>query len=122
MDFEINKVAVLGTGVMGSQIAAHLSNANIQVYAYDISQEVANQGLEVCKNLKPSPFYNVKTIELITAMNYELAIIQDRLLRRWFKNDFKETFIETEYKNTINNLKWRLEKHLTALVIKKFIK
>ena len=34
----IKKVAVLGTGVMGSQIAAHLSNAKIEVYAFDINQ------------------------------------------------------------------------------------
>ena len=27
---DINKVAVLGTGVMGAQIAAHLTNVNIQ--------------------------------------------------------------------------------------------
>ena len=71
MSYEIKRVAVLGTGVMGSQIAAHLSNANIQVYAFDINQEVANKGLEACKNLKPSPFYNFKTLELITPMNYE---------------------------------------------------
>ena len=71
MSFEVKKVAVLGTGVMGSQIAAHLSNANIPVYAFDINQEVAEKGLELCKNLKPSPFYNFKTFELITPMNYE---------------------------------------------------
>ena len=29
MSFNIKKVGVLGTGVMGAQIAAHLSNANI---------------------------------------------------------------------------------------------
>ena len=36
---EINKVAVLGTGVMGAQIAAHLTNAKIPVYAFDMSQD-----------------------------------------------------------------------------------
>ena len=61
MSYQIKKVAVLGTGVMGSQIAAHLSNAKIEVYAYDINQETADNGLESCKRLKPSPFYNPKT-------------------------------------------------------------
>ena len=28
-NFKIEKVAVLGTGVMGAQISAHLTNANI---------------------------------------------------------------------------------------------
>ena len=71
MNYEINKVAVLGTGVMGSQIAAHLSNANIEVYAYDITQEISSQGIQSCKKLKPSPFYNPKSIDLIKAFNYE---------------------------------------------------
>ena len=33
------KVAVLGTGVMGSQIAAHLTNAKIPVLAFDWGSE-----------------------------------------------------------------------------------
>ena len=69
--YNIKKVAVLGTGVMGSQIAAHLSNAKIEVYAYDINQETATNGLESCKRLTPSPFYNYKTSDLITPMNYD---------------------------------------------------
>jgi len=68
--FNIGKVAVLGTGVMGSQIAAHLSNAQIQVYAYDVDQKTARNGLDACKKLKPSPFYNFKTLDLIIPMNY----------------------------------------------------
>ena len=58
---EIKKVAVLGTGVMGSQIAAHLTNVNIEVYAFDMTQEVAIDGIEKCKKLKPGPFYNIKS-------------------------------------------------------------
>ena len=70
MNFDFKKVGVLGTGVMGSQIAAHLSNANIEVYAFDMDQNIALDGLEKCKKLKPSPYYNLKTSELITAFNY----------------------------------------------------
>jgi 3-hydroxyacyl-CoA dehydrogenase len=47
MSIEIKKVAVLGAGVMGSQIAAHLTNANIEVYAFDITQEIATDGIEI---------------------------------------------------------------------------
>ena len=36
-----------------------------------INQEIANNGLEDCKKLKPSPFYNFKTFDLITPSNYE---------------------------------------------------
>ena len=67
---EINKVAVLGTGVMGAQIAAHLTNVKIPVYSFDINQEVSESGIESSRKLKPSPFYNPKTIELITCYNY----------------------------------------------------
>ena len=34
---KINNVAVLGTGVMGSQIAAHCANAGLKVFAFDMS-------------------------------------------------------------------------------------
>ena len=46
MSNEIKKVAVLGTGVMGGQIAAHLTNANYEVYAFDMDQETAEKGLK----------------------------------------------------------------------------
>ena len=56
MDIEklkINKVGIVGSGTMGSQIAAHLSNANIEVYAFDMTQDIATQGIEKCENLTP---------------------------------------------------------------------
>ena len=68
---EIKKVAVLGTGVMGAQIAAHLTNAGIPVYAFDMTQEVSESGIETASKIKPAAFYNPKSIELITALNYE---------------------------------------------------
>ena len=71
MSYEIKKVAVLGAGVMGSQIAAHLSNANVEVYSFDINQKVTLSGLDACKKLKPSPYYNIKSHSLITPMNYD---------------------------------------------------
>ena len=70
MSYDIKKVAVLGTGVMGSQIAAHLSNANIEVYAFDMNQEIADKGIKFSTKLKPSPYYNLKSTSLITTMNY----------------------------------------------------
>ena len=68
---KINKVAVLGTGVMGAQIAAHLSNVEIPVYSFDMNQEISESGIANCQKLKPSPFYNPKTSDLITCNNYE---------------------------------------------------
>ena len=68
---KIEKVAVLGTGVMGAQIAAHLTNAKIPVLGFDISQEVSETGVEASIKLKPSAYYNPKTVEMITAVNYD---------------------------------------------------
>ena len=68
---KIEKVAVLGTGVMGAQIAAHLTNAKIPVLAFDIKQEIADKGIQSSVKLKPSPYYNPKTAELITPCNYD---------------------------------------------------
>ena len=40
---QINKVAVLGAGVMGATIAAHLANAGIQVLLLDIVPKEPNE-------------------------------------------------------------------------------
>ena len=36
MKLVVNKAAVLGAGVMGAQIAAHLANANVPVVLFDL--------------------------------------------------------------------------------------
>ena len=71
MAFKIEKVAVLGAGVMGAQIATHLSNAGIPSLLFDMNQELAVNGLEGMQKLKPSPVYNPKTLGLITPCNYD---------------------------------------------------
>ena len=39
----INKVVVIGSGTMGSGIAAHLCNANIPVILLDLKTEIADK-------------------------------------------------------------------------------
>ena len=36
INFRIRRVAVLGAGVMGAQIAAHLVNANVETILFDL--------------------------------------------------------------------------------------
>jgi|DewCreStandDraft_1066081.scaffolds.fasta_scaffold02096_6 3-hydroxyacyl-CoA dehydrogenase len=88
----ITKAAVLGAGVMGSQIAAHLANAGVEVVLLDIvppslteeerargltleSPEVRNRfarlGLERAKQLKPPAFMDPDRARLITVGNLE---------------------------------------------------
>lgn len=71
MSTPIKKVAVLGTGVMGSQIAAHLANAGIPSLAFDISQEIAEKGIQAATKIKPAAFYNPKSVQLITPLNFD---------------------------------------------------
>jgi 3-hydroxyacyl-CoA dehydrogenase len=51
------RVAVLGAGTMGAQIAAHLANIGWQVLLLDLTHDHAKQGLERVSKLKPAPFY-----------------------------------------------------------------
>ena len=56
MDHNIQKVAVLGAGTMGAQIAGHFSNAGIPSLLFDINSDLAKKGVEVCLlYTSPSP-------------------------------------------------------------------
>ena len=46
MSQSIEKVAVLGAGVMGAQIAGHFTNAGIPALLFDINQELAQKGAD----------------------------------------------------------------------------
>ena len=70
MSLKIQKVAVLGSGVMGAQIAAHIANTKIPVLLFDLNQNIVEKGLDFCTKLKPKPFYNKNNIKLITPLNY----------------------------------------------------
>ena len=66
----IKNVAVLGTGVMGSQIAAHCANAGLNVYAFDMKQDISENGIEKATKIKPKAFYDKKDVSLIKCCNY----------------------------------------------------
>jgi 3-hydroxyacyl-CoA dehydrogenase len=68
---KIEKVAVLGAGIMGGQIAAHLANAGIPSLLFDISQDLADAGLEAVKKVKPAAFYSPRYADLITPCTYD---------------------------------------------------
>lgn len=73
----IKKIAVLGAGVMGAQIAAHCVNAGIETLLFDLASSSGGHNAMVDKailqlsKLKPSPLATSKTAEKITACNYE---------------------------------------------------
>jgi len=49
-NFRVRRVAVLGAGVMGAQIAAHLVNANVETLLFDLPAEEGNGG-----GVRPEP-------------------------------------------------------------------
>ena len=59
--FNVRKVAVLGAGVMGAQIAAHLVNLRLPVLLFDLTAKdgdpnaIVLKALDGLKKLKPSP-------------------------------------------------------------------
>ncbi len=75
---QIRKVAVLGSGVMGSGIAAHFANAGIPVLLLDIVPKdatnrnmLAEGAIEKCLKASPAPFAHKNCAKLVTAGNLE---------------------------------------------------
>ncbi|WP_374630585.1 3-hydroxyacyl-CoA dehydrogenase/enoyl-CoA hydratase family protein [Ferrovibrio sp.] len=75
---EIKKVAVIGSGVMGSGIAAHVANAGIPVLLLDIVPNGANDrsmlakgAIEKMLKTKPAPFMHARVAKLVTPGNIE---------------------------------------------------
>jgi len=92
MKRKINKIAVLGSGIMGTRIALHFANIGCKVYLFDIApKEITDSEKQkgfkiddaVVKNrivndnfinilkAKPSPVYNNKVSTLITTGNFD---------------------------------------------------
>ncbi len=97
---QIKKAAVLGSGVMGSQIAAHIANAGIPCLLLDIAPQeltpeeqakgltleappvrnrIVNAGWEFAKKNKPAALFSPEVANLVTLGNFDddLAKIKD---------------------------------------------
>ena len=88
----IQKAAVLGSGVMGSGIAAHLANCGIDTYLFDIvpptlteedqakgftvehpafRNKFANTAIQKLQKQKPAPLTTKRSLQRITTGNLE---------------------------------------------------
>ena len=92
--FNVRKVAVLGAGVMGAQIAAHLVNVRVPVILFDLPAKdkdgagapsanfskngIVTRAVENLKKLKPAPLGIPEDAVFIEQANYEEHL--DRLL------------------------------------------
>ncbi|KLU22786.1 3-hydroxyacyl-CoA dehydrogenase [Caballeronia mineralivorans PML1(12)] len=76
-NLNIRKVAVLGAGVMGAQIAAHLINAQVPVLLFDLPAKegpkngIALKAIENLKKLSPAPFGVKDDAQYIQPANYD---------------------------------------------------
>ena len=76
-NFIVKKVAVLGAGVMGAQIAAHCVNAKVPVVLFDLPAKegqkngIVLRAIENLKKLSPAPLGNKDDAALIEVANYE---------------------------------------------------
>ena len=83
--FQVRKVAVLGAGVMGAQIAAHLVNVKVPVVLFDLPAKegpkngIVTKAVEGLKKLKPAPLGVAENAALIQQANYEehLELLKD---------------------------------------------
>ncbi len=67
----IRSVAVLGAGVMGAQIAAHVANAGVPAVLLDVTSEAAAEGLKRARTLKPDPFFTPDTWKFVTTASFD---------------------------------------------------
>lgn len=80
--FNVRKVAVLGAGVMGAQIAAHFVNVKVPVVLFDLPAKdgpkngIVTRAIEGLKKLKPAPLGVAADALLIEAANYEEHLAQ----------------------------------------------
>lgn len=92
MTYHIKKVAVLGSGVMGSRIACHFANIGVEVLLLDrvpdtiepaeqakgldltspiVRNRIVNQSLEQAVKSNPSPVYHSKVVSRIVTGNFD---------------------------------------------------
>ena len=75
--FLVRKAAVLGAGVMGAQIAAHLANAGVPALLFDLAAKegdpngIAQKAIENLRKLEPSPLAAKDRSAAITPANYD---------------------------------------------------
>ena len=78
---KINKVAILGAGVMGAQIAAHCINLKVPVILFDLAKvsesgrsnpnEIVEKSIAQLKKIKPAPLCLEEFANFIQVANYD---------------------------------------------------
>jgi 3-hydroxyacyl-CoA dehydrogenase len=78
----VRRAAVLGAGVMGTQIAAHLVNAGVEAVLFDLPVKegdpdaIVRRGIETLRRLEPSPLGTASVADRIAVANYDRDLEQ----------------------------------------------
>src|SRR5690606_13357209 len=76
----VRRAAVLGAGVMGAQIAAHLTNAGVDTVLFDLPAKegeangIVNRAIASLGKLSPAPLASKSLAAAIVPANYELGL------------------------------------------------
>jgi 3-hydroxyacyl-CoA dehydrogenase len=76
----VRRAAVLGAGVMGAQIAAHLTNAGVDTVLFDLPAKegdpngIVNRAIANLGKLSPAPLASKSLAAAIVPANYELGL------------------------------------------------
>jgi len=68
---KINKVVVLGSGTMGSGIAAQVANAGVPVLLLDMTREIAAAAKDALYSRKPAPLMSPAAGDLLTTGSFD---------------------------------------------------
>ncbi|MBN7138581.1 3-hydroxyacyl-CoA dehydrogenase [Lysobacter enzymogenes] len=80
----VRRAAVLGAGVMGAQIAAHLTNAGVDTVLFDLAAKegapngIVDKAIANLTKLSPAPLASKSLAERLTAANYDTGLEQLR--------------------------------------------
>ena len=81
--FQVRKVAVLGAGVMGAQIAAHLVNVKVPVVLFDLPAKegpkngIVTKAIDGLKKLKPAPLGVVEDLRYRPPEGFVAILLND---------------------------------------------
>ncbi|MEO8937323.1 MAG: 3-hydroxyacyl-CoA dehydrogenase/enoyl-CoA hydratase family protein [Burkholderiaceae bacterium] len=73
----VERIAILGAGVMGAQIAAHCINARVPVVLFDLPSKtgdknaIAKKAVDALKKLSPAPLGRASDASVIVVANYD---------------------------------------------------
>jgi 3-hydroxyacyl-CoA dehydrogenase len=75
----INSVTILGAGTMGAQIALHCANAGVPALLLDMTADLAKQGLDKARKLKPDPQFTPDAYKLVSTGGFDTDL--DRIAK-----------------------------------------